>query len=219
MKTAAFQKTYGSSAALIMPPFEFEPGLIYAVTGPNGSGKSTLARTLAGACAPDGGGRVTDGAFLIYSPQRPYIFKMSVIKNVLLGLRGPDAYERARSLMADAGIDGLAKKRADTLSGGEVQRMALARAFMRDADVLILDEPTAAMDVDGTLCAERLILRRRDETGCAVILVTHSAAQVRRIADRLLFLMDGRLAEYGPADELLRHPRTEALAGWLDFCR
>lgn len=95
--------------------------------------------------------------------------------------------------------------------------MALARLLMRSYDLLILDEPTAAMDIHGTLLAEALVQDYRRETGCAVLWITHSLTQARRMADRVLFLCDGRVAEAGPADKLLVRPDTPELQQFLEF--
>lgn len=114
-------------------------------------------------------------------------------------------------------LEHLADKRANQLSGGETARMALARLMMKSFDLTILDEPTAAMDIESSSFAEQLIQTYTQETGCALILVTHSLQQARRIADNVLFFYKGKLLEAGEADIVLYHPKTLEAKQFLDF--
>ena len=119
--------------------------------------------------------------------------------------------------MEALGIASLSGRRASGLSGGETARMALARVLMRPWALLVLDEPTAAMDIESTARAEELMQRTCRETGCALLLVTHSLQQARRVADDLLFLHRGRLLEQGPAEQVLsrpEHPETKRFLGF-----
>ena len=213
MKIAPFSKTYGSQCVLDFPGFEPETGKIYAVIGANGSGKSTFARILAGILPADHKGAFFEGT-VGYMPQRSYAFRMTAEQNILL--TNPDK-NRASALMHALQISHLSDKRADRLSGGETARMALARLMMRSYDLVILDEPTAAMDMETTALAEELIVRYTKETGCALILVTHSLQQARRIADEVLFFRKGILQETGPADEILYYPTKPETKQFLDF--
>ena len=180
MKIQAFSKTYEGRRVLEVPELELEGGKIYCVIGANGSGKSTFAKVLAGAVPADESGRKLEkGLSLGYMPQKNYAFRMSVKNNILLGKRDP---RRAEELMAELDIEQLADKRARQLSGGETARMALARLMMRDFDILLLDEPTAAMDMEGSLLAEKLMRDYCRRSGCALLLITHSLQQARRMA-------------------------------------
>ncbi len=215
MNTYAFTKTFGDTPALRMPALELAAGRVCAVIGANGSGKSTLARVLAGVLAADGNSRPLKAAATVgYMPQKSYAFRMSVRKNILLA--GDDA-ARADELMRSLRMDALADRRATSLSGGETARMALARVLLRPCELLILDEPTASMDVEATLLAESLIRRACKETGCALLLVTHSLQQARRVADDALFLYRGELAERGPAADVLHTPEDPRTRQFLDF--
>ena len=149
MKLPAFSKTYEDSTVLDFPGMEVEPGRIYAIIGAHGSGKSTFANILSGVLCADR--KVALPQSVGYLPQKPYAFRMSTRKNILLG--GTDA-SRADALMKDLRLCHLEKKRADRLSGGETARMALARLMMGQYDLVILDEPTAAMDIETTAAAE-----------------------------------------------------------------
>ena len=131
-------------------------------------------------------------------------------------LNGRDA-DRAEKLMAAVQISHLANARADRLSGGETARMALARLMMRSYDLVILDEPTAAMDMETTLLSEALIEDYVKSTGCALILVTHSLQQARRIADEVLYFHKGRVLESGPKEQILTAPNQPETKQFLDF--
>ena len=214
MKIGAFTKTYGKKTVLRFPDFELPRGQIIAVIGSNGSGKSTLAKVLAGIEPSDQRTRPLAGVSIGYLPQKSYGFHLSVLGNLLLN--GRDKALAARRMEA-LKIESLKKARADRLSGGETARMALGRLLMRPYDLLILDEPTAAMDRESTLLAERLIASCVRETGCALLLVTHSLQQARRMADQVLFLSGGNLVESGPLEKILTDPDRAETRQFLEF--
>jgi ABC-type Mn2+/Zn2+ transport system ATPase subunit len=214
MKIAAFTKTYGKKTVLRFPTCDLPQGRIVAVIGANGSGKSTLARVLSGIEPSDQRVRPLMGVSLGYLPQKSYGFHMSLRANLLLN--GSDKALAARRMDA-LKIRDLEKARADRLSGGETARMALARLLMRPYDLVILDEPTAAMDRESTLLAEQLVQDYVGETGCTVLLVTHSLQQARRMAQEVLFLYNGTLVERGPIAQVLHHPEREETRQFLEF--
>ena len=212
MNIPAFSKTYDGVTVLSFPGMELQPGEIYAVIGANGSGKSTFAKVIAGVLPADQTFRFAPRVG--YLPQKPYAFRTSVKKNLLL--TGGEE-ERAAALMDTLRLRHLEKKRADRLSGGETARMALARLMMNRYDVVILDEPTAAMDMETTAAAESLILEYTRKTGCALILVTHSLQQARRVADEVLFFRKGTLKEIGEKEQVLFSPIQPETRQFLDF--
>ena len=214
MNILPFSKTYEGRCVLDFPGMELQPGKIYAVIGANGSGKSTFAKILAGVLKADQKGSFLDAPSVGYMPQKNYAFRMSVRSNILLG--GRDRV-RAEQLMERLQIAHLAGERADRLSGGETARMALARLMMGRFDLVILDEPTAAMDMESSTLAEGLILDYCRETGCALVLVTHSLQQARRVADEALFFCAGQLLEQGEKEKLLYAPEQEETRRFLDF--
>ena len=214
MKTAAFSKSYGGKRVLSLPGLELPKGRITAIVGPNGSGKSTFAKILAGVEHADGKTPVLSGVSVGYLPQKSFSFRMSTEKNVLLN--GGDR-ARAAELMKALGIGELAGQSAKKLSGGETARMALCRILMGRYDLLILDEPTAAMDMESTLAAEKLIRAVCDGKGCALLLITHSLSQARRLADRVIVLHRGELVEQGPCGRVLNEPEQEQTRRFLDF--
>lgn len=213
MRLPPMTKTYAGRTVLDVPEIELTDGAVHAVIGANGSGKSTLARLAAGAIKPDDG-RDVRPARSGYMPQRSYAFHMSALNN--LRLTGADR-ARAQAQLEAFGLGTLARQKAPSLSGGETERLALARLLMEDYPLLILDEPTAAMDIAATLLAEDCLRRYRERTGCTVLLVTHSLAQAKRLADRVLFLSEGRLVEQGAAAQVLETPREPQTRAFLDF--
>jgi len=214
MKILPFSKTYECRCVLDFPGREVASGKIYAIIGANGSGKSTFAKILAGILPGDKKGAHTDSGAIGYMPQKNYAFRMSTKANILLN--GKDE-TRAEGLMDAIQIRHLESKRADRLSGGETARMALVRLMMKHYDLVILDEPTAAMDMETTLLSENLIVDYVRETGCALILVTHSLQQARRIADEVWYFHKGTLLESGPKEQVLYNPEKPETRQFLEF--
>ena len=214
MKIAAFTKTYEGRRVLDFPGLELQRGLIYAVIGANGSGKSTFAKILAGVLPADKKLRYSDASSVGYMPQKNYAYRMTTLSNILLN--GSDR-GRADALMEKLQIKSLENKRADRLSGGETARMALARLMMRPYDVVLLDEPTAAMDMETTLLSEKLIVSYVKETDCALIVVTHSLQQARRIADEVWYFHKGKLLETGSKEQVLYDPMMAETKQFLEF--
>ena len=190
MKTNAIRKTYKGRLVLDMPSLGLEGGKVYSVVGANGSGKSTFAKILAGITdADEGEGALTDVG---YMAQKSYAFNMSLEKNILIN--GEDK-ERCKKLMEALNISHLASNKAKTLSGGETAKMALARIMMKDYKVLILDEPTAAMDRESVSFAEELIKEYCKETQCVTILITHSLEQAKRMSGEIIEIDYGKIVK------------------------
>ncbi|MBR1456157.1 MAG: ABC transporter ATP-binding protein [Oscillospiraceae bacterium] len=214
MKILPLKKTYAGKTVLDLPEIELGTGRVTAVIGANGSGKSTLAKLLAGIERPDERSWKAPAVRIGYMPQKSYAFRMSTARNV--ALNGDDA-QRRQHLLKVLQLEPLARQRAKKLSGGETAKMALARLLMGRYELLILDEPTAAMDMESTFAAEGLIAGYCKETGCAVLLITHSIRQAQRLADEVLFLHRGELAERGSAAQLLAAPAREETKSFLEF--
>jgi len=211
-------KTYGERTVLHIPYLAFQSAKRYALIGVNGSGKTTLLRILAGILQSDTG-EVTkippDG--MGYLPQAPYAFGFSVKKNVAIALpNGTDSEERILAALKAVGIDHLQNARGNRLSGGETQRMALARVISKPRRLLLLDEPTASADIRGTDLIEKALLDYAASTSCTLILSTHSPAQALRLADEVIFLDQGVVVEQGQADQLLNHPKHLTTKLFLD---
>ncbi|UCH74820.1 MAG: ATP-binding cassette domain-containing protein [Rhodospirillales bacterium] len=203
-----------------------ESGGISIIMGPNGAGKSVLLRLLTGLLNPDAGsvswaGRRPDrtrapSVGLVF--QKPVLLRRSALANIRYVLRGAGRAERRRraeQALARAGLGHLARSPARMLSGGEQQRLALARALAPDPDVLLLDEPCANLDPAAAGAIEALIRDARDR-GTRIVLVTHDVAQARRLADDVTFLHDGRIVEQTPAASFFDKPSSSAGRAYLD---
>ena len=196
--------------------------------GPNGAGKSLLLRLLNGLLEPGAGeirwnGRTPDDAVrrrqsLVF--QRPVLLRRSVRANLDFVLALTPALERAGraarrdALLGRVGLLDRAGSPARRLSGGEQQRLALACALATDPEVLLLDEPTASLDPSSTAVIERVVTEARAR-GTSVLLVTHDAAQARRLADSIVFLARGRVLEHTPADAFFAAPRSDEARDYL----
>jgi tungstate transport system ATP-binding protein len=203
------------------------PGVRTVVMGPNGSGKSLTLRLLHGLLRPSAGeilwgGRPADRTVRLRQGmvfQRPVALRRSALGNVLHALKARgvprrDRRERAYEALTRAGLDQLAGTPARLLSGGEQQRLALARALSLEPDVLFLDEPTANLDPASTLLIE-LLIQTAHHRGTKVVLVTHDVGQARRLGDEVVFLHGGRVAEHGPAPGFFEAPRSAAAEAFL----
>lgn len=209
----------GATQALREVDLTLHRGERLALVGANGAGKTTLLRLLHGLLpcegvrelAPAAGGRAPVMAMLF---QRPFALSVSVRWNVLLGLwlqRVPRAQREARCARAlkRVGLDGLAARPARALSGGQLQRLALARAWALEPDVLLLDEPTANLDPGAKREVERLIEAVAAD-GTTVVMSTHNLGQAKRLATRVLYLEAGRLAADAPVDQFFDATPPEA---------
>ena len=221
------RKVYGSRCVLEIDSLRLDEGVSYALVGPNGSGKSTLLRIVAGTIDPSEGSVRTsprDAVTFIhvgYLPQHSYVFGFSVFRNVALALRTEklgrsQVEERVMRALQDVGMADMAGARGSGLSGGEAQRVALARILVRDLNVVLLDEPTASLDVAATLQAEKALERYRKQHRCLVVTATHAPAQARRISEHAIMLHDGQVVENGPTTHVLEHPESPQGAAFLE---
>ena len=207
---------------------ELRPGLVTAVVGHNGAGKSTLAQVIAGTLRVDSGTvsigeRVVDDAATFVPARRrgvamvsqaPRIFThMSVLSNVAFPLRvrgvgRTQARAAALEQLRAVGIADLAFKRASDLSGGQAARVAIARALVFRPEVLILDEPTAALDVEATAQVSAVLRERLAGAGITTLLVSHDIAEVLSLASRMIVMGEGRIVEEGEPARVLASPES-----------
>lgn len=195
------------------------------IVGPNGAGKSLTLRLMHGLIAPSHGRVLWQGQPLDRAArraqamvfQRPVLLRRSVQANLrfALGVRGLKDRNRVDEALQMARLDHLAARPARVLSGGEQQRLAIARAMLCEPKVLFLDEPTASLDPAATHAVEGLI-ERASGSGATIVMVTHDAGQARRMADDLVVLTQGRIAEAGPAATVLSRPASKAAQAWLE---
>lgn len=187
------------------------------ILGPNGAGKSVLMRLMHGLLQPSSG-RITwcgreerpEAQAMVF--QRPVVLRTTALRNVAYGLKlaGVSRTDRAAGAAAAlerVGLSHLAGRPAKVFSGGEQQRLALARAWALEPRILFLDEPTASLDPAAAREVERII-GEIASTGCKIVMTTHNLGQARRLADEIVFLDSGRVAEYTPAPVFFRNPRS-----------
>ncbi len=215
------KKYYSGRMVLGIDSFSFEQGKRYALLGANGTGKSTLLRILAGLLTADEGDIVRDGHFekkdIAYMPQKPYAFALPVEKSVLIGAEHPQAQDFRLALRAleRVGMQDFQKEREDKLSGGEAQRVALARVLLQPRKLLLLDEPTSATDIMGVEMIEEALKEFCDAARSTLVVATHSPAQAMRLADVVLFMDAGKIVEYGDAKSVLLSPANERAQAFL----
>lgn len=219
IEVSHLKKSYRGRCVLDLSAFAFYPGKKYALIGSNGSGKSTFLKMLAGALAPDEGTiSYSPGAreHLGYMPQQAYSFDFSVLKNILIAFtHTPPNREKAMEVLRLVGMEEFASARGSHLSGGESQRMAFARMLVEPHPLLLLDEPTSAMDLNASDQVERALLAYCSSHSTTLVFATHSLTQAQRVADVLLLMDHSRLCEYGTPDQLIHHPRTQEARDFL----
>ncbi len=215
----------GATTILDRLSVAFEPGAPTLVVGPNGSGKSSLLRICMGLAQPSEGTvrwggraqtRPTRRAILF---QKPIMLRRSAIANVIYGLakagfpRSGRA-ARARELLDLVGLSELASRPARRLSGGEQQRLALARALARQPEILFLDEPTASLDPAATRHVEDII-RMAAQSGIKIVMASHDLGQVRRLAGDVLFMVRGHIREEANVNDFFARPSTSQAAAFI----
>ena len=197
---------------------ELAPDGTTVIMGPNGAGKSLLLRVLHGLIVPTSGTVVSGGRQAMVF-QRPVMLRRTVAENLLFALRrGPyaaDAAAKCRAMLSETGLKARMAQPARALSGGEQQRLALARALALGPEILFLDEPTANLDPAATLNIEKTVADTA-AAGTKVIFVTHDTGQARRLADDVIFLHNGQLCEHSSAAEFFDAPASEQARAYLD---
>ena len=205
---------------------KIEAGPRTIILGPNGAGKSVLMRLCHGLLEPTAGSIVWHGArngdvrrrqAMVF--QRPVMLRRSALANVVYGLRlaGKSRREstlRAMDVLEVVGLEHQAGRAARVLSGGEQQRLALARAWALGPDVLFLDEPTANLDPASTQDIERII-QAIHASGTKIIMTTHNLGQARRLGDEVIFISNGRLMEHTPIDRFFKEPASSEATAFI----
>jgi tungstate transport system ATP-binding protein len=227
------RQLYNGREVLHIDQLQILQGEILGLVGPSGAGKSTLLRLLNFLESP------TEGTIhfkdVPFRPgqkmptalrrrvttvfQQPHLLNRTVTANVGYGLRlrnNSNSHTRVEAALEQVGLDHIANQRARTLSGGEAQRAALARALVIEPDVLLLDEPTANLDPYNVSLIEKIIVQSNRERKTTVVLVTHNIFQAKRMAQRVALLLEGRIVEIGDVQSFFespRDPRTAAFVG------
>jgi len=200
---------------------QIEAGPSTIILGANGAGKSVLMRMMHGLLAPSTGRIAWSGAearrkqAMVF--QRPVMLRRSAFQNVLYALEvaeAADAERVAKAALAEVGLSHVAHRPARILSGGEQQRLALARAWALHPEVLFLDEPTASLDPTATREIEAVI-RAFDGSGTKIVMATHNLGQARRLGDEVIYLHQGRVVERAPVDRFFAQPATAEAAAFI----
>ncbi|MBI5784293.1 MAG: ATP-binding cassette domain-containing protein [Rhodocyclales bacterium] len=191
-----------------------------AILGPNGAGKSTLLRLMHGLLRPSAGRVVWPQALaqaMVF--QRPVMLRATALANIEYGLRlrghpATEQRQRALAALARVGLPELAHRQARRCSGGEQQRIALARAWALEPQVLFLDEPTASLDPASSREVERII-REIAAAGTRIVMTTHNLGQARRLAEEVIYLDGGRVLEQTAAGDFFAQPQTLAARDFI----
>ncbi|MHB1355580.1 MAG: ABC transporter ATP-binding protein [Anaerolineae bacterium] len=225
-------KRYGIRTVLELDELAVQNGEILALVGPSGAGKSTLLRLLALIESPTSGTLRFMGIETVGAPpapiaihrrivmvfQRPLLLNRSVQANVAYGLqlRGERNYQhKVQAALELLGLSSMAKQNTHTLSGGEAQRVSLARAMVLDTEVLLLDEPTANLDPYNVNLMENAIRSMNQQQHKTIVMVTHNVFQAHRLAQRTALLLEGRLVEMAQTQDFFTAPRDPRTAAFV----
>ncbi len=223
------QRGYSGAWCLNLPELDVRRGELLAILGPTGAGKSTLLRLLHFLDAPETGRLLYDGRPVpVPAPleirrtigmmfQRPVALSGSVRENVAFGLkmRGLNDPRRVDELLTRFYLEDLERREARSVSGGELQRLALARALASRPPVLLLDEPAASLDPGHVAAVEGIIRDAHHEDGTTIVLATHNLGQARRLAQRVGLLVGGRLIEIEETGVFFDRPQHALTAAYL----
>lgn len=226
MKLHRVTRRYDGITALSEVDLEVKNGEVLTIIGPNGAGKTTLLRILALLDEPSSGEisyrgqRVDRSSVQEYRKritmvfQRPVLFNDTVFENIAYGLRlrgleGEEVAQRVNDALSSVMLDGFGSRPAKKLSGGEQQRVVLARALALEPELLLLDEPTANLDPTNAHIVERIIKNLRGRT--TVVVATHNIFQARRLSDRVGCLLNGKIIDIDRPRNIFIKPKNEII--------
>lgn len=233
LKVNNLSKKYAEKYAIKDISFEIEQGEFFTLIGPSGAGKTTLLRLIDLLEPPTSGQIEYNGWSLQTLPkkkmvharremgfvfQNPVVFSTTVKANVAYGLNfrklsTDEIEERVQSALDMVGLRGFEERKALTLSGGEIQRVALARTLATEPNLLLLDEATADLDPTNVALIEKVLKKFNKEKEVTIVMATHNFFQAKRLGDSVGFLMEGEMIEIGTTDQIFNNPsdkRTEA---------
>lgn len=222
---------------LSIEQLDIKEGKRYAIVGPSGSGKSTFLRVTNLLQTPTIGSMTILGETMtekgisrkkvlgiqrqmVYVSQKPVMFDLTVAENLAMGLkfRGVAQREIVQQVdhcLAAVGLSGYSERRATTLSGGEAQRIALARALILKPRILLLDEPTSNLDPTNIQIIEEAVKQIHELTGVTILMVTHNLQQARRMGDEIIFIYQGKIVEMQEKEPFFQTPRTQELSDFI----
>jgi sulfonate transport system ATP-binding protein len=214
VRVGGLSRAFGTVRVLDDLDLDIQRGEFVTLIGRSGSGKSTLLRALAGLDREVTGRLTVDGTVSVAFQDPRLVPWKRVIRNVSLGLRGPDPRGRATAALGEVGLTARAGAWPLTLSGGEAQRVSLARALVHEPSLLLLDEPFCALDALTRIAMHQLVLDLWEQHQCAVLLVTHDVDEALALADRVLVLNSGRISYSAEVDA--PRPRDRGLPDLTD---
>ncbi|MFZ5352488.1 MAG: ATP-binding cassette domain-containing protein [Bacillota bacterium] len=222
-------KSYKNIKILEVDRWTCSSPAIVGIIGPNGAGKSTLVRMVAGLEVPDSGRvlyedvesekDISKSVTMVF--QNPYMIRTSVYNNILYPLKLRKIEKNKAAAMVEDMIEqfelgAVKNNKAWTLSGGEAQKVALARALVIKPKLLVLDEPTANIDPSSMAIMENMIKKARQEYDALILLVSHNLQQARRLCDTLVFMDKGRIIEYGSSEQLIYDPQSKLTRDFIN---
>jgi tungstate transport system ATP-binding protein len=228
LKIDNLTKAYNGKTVLNIPKLSIEAGKITAIIGPSGAGKSTLLTLINGIEKPDTGciyfedeeysrNKTCSPAAIRRMAmvfQKPVMFNTTVYNNIAYGLKvrrlnKSDISLRLRDAAAFLGLSDLLEQKAITLSGGEAGRVSVARAMILKPDLLLMDEPTANLDPANVAIIEDMIIKASRVYRTTVVVVTHNMFQAKRLADNIVFMLNGQIVEEGSGSAVFQDPKDQ----------
>ncbi len=215
-------KDYGNHRVLDIQEFFIKKGSLLGIIGLNGAGKSTLIKIIGGLEEATAGQVYYNGKTVypdLYKHmtivfQKPYLFRTTVFNNIAYPLvlrkyHKKEIRKKVENLLEEMGLEDLQDKKSWTLSGGELQKVALARALIFKPSLLMLDEPTANIDPSSIAIMEKMIKKIHKEENTTVIIITHNLQQAKRLCNDVAFMHRGKIEEAGKMEEIIFHPKKQ----------
>ena len=215
LQISGLQKNYAGQCVLNIDSLTIEKRSFLGIIGSNGAGKSTLIKIIAGLVDASSGfinydgekvsHRIQQNMTLVF--QKPYLLRTTVFNNIaypliIRNMKRDDILTRVKEVMKSMDIEYLQNQKAWTLSGGEAQKVALARAIVIKPSLLLLDEPTANIDPSSVLVMEETIKKFHQENKSTVIIITHNLQQSKRLCKEVAFMNEGKIIEMGEVDNI-----------------
>lgn len=220
-------KDYGGRRVVDIESLKIKEASRFGIIGPNGAGKSTLVRMIGGLEGPTKGQILYNGKINpVYRDitvvfQKPYLLRTTVFHNIAYPLiirkeKKKEITRKVNAILEEMGLYDLKDKKAWTLSGGEMQKIALARALIFKPSLLILDEPTANIDPSSMAIMEEMIKKINEREKTTVIMITHNLQQTKRICKEVAFMYQGKVKEVGFVEQVILRPQNPFVKKFIE---